>query len=166
MKLMVCFTLLCLLGASRQNDANCMIRFYAVQHCECPCWTFNGTKWNYSSDPHKYSDEAVTPNRSNFGFKCIRTLSNGFKICDKSWRVCLKKRKGVQSLCSKVLKTPRKYNDITIWKLGSHKMRSLKIRSPKKKSTVLQNNLLDCAGKECDAGTSGEISLMLNWLIS
>ena len=164
MKLMVCFPLLCLLGTSRQNDANCMIRFYAVQHCECPCLTFNGTKWKYSSDPHKYSDEIVTASRSNFGFKCIRTLSNGFKICDKSWRVCLKKGKGVRSLCSEVLKTPRKYNDVTIWNLGRHKMRSLRIFSPKKNSIVVQNKLLGCAGEKCDVGTSGEIFLMLQLL--
>lgn len=77
-KLVVCFILVGLLGTSRQYDSNCMIRFYAVQQCQCPCWSFNGTNWNYSSDTHKYSDEVVSPSRSNFGFKCIRTFSNDF----------------------------------------------------------------------------------------
>ena len=163
-KLVVCFLLVGLLGTSRQYDANCMIRFYAVQHCQCPCWSFNGTNWNYSSDPHKYSDEVVTPTWSNFGFKCIRTLSNGFKVCDNSWRVCLKKRKGGKSLCSTVLKTPQKYSDIKIWNLGRHKMGSLRIRQLHSKSTVLTDNLLSCSGNKCDVGTSGEIFAMLKLL--
>ena len=160
-KLVVCFLLVGLLGISRQFDANCMIRFYAVQHCQCPCWSFNGTNWNYSSDTHKYSDEVVSPSRSNFGFKCIRTFSNDFKECDKSWRVCLKKRKGRKSLCSKVLKTSQKYNDIKIWKLGGHKMRSLRIHPLKIKSTPLQSSLLRCSGEECDVEASGRIFVIL-----
>ena len=162
-KLVVCFLLVGLLGTSRQFDANCMIRFYAVQHCECPCWSYNGTNWYYRSDHHKYSDEVVTPNRNSFGFKCIRTLSNGFKVCDKSWRVCLKKRKGGHPLCSKKLKTPEKYNDIKIWKLGGHKMRSLRIRQLKKKSYLPPNNLSGCSGEECDVGTTGEVFVILKW---
>ena len=162
MKLIFCFLTFGFISAARQNDANCMIRFYAVQHCECPCWTFNGTKWNYSSDPHKYSDEAVTPNWSNFGFKCIRTLSNGFKVCDNSWRVCLKKRKGRRVSCSKTLKilpsSPHKYDDITKWKMGRYKMRHLGIHIKKKRFIKLQVypiNELGCIGKDCEESNSG-----------
>ena len=162
-KLVVCFILVGLLGTSRQYDSNCMIRFYAVQQCQCPCWSFNGTNWNYSSDTHKYSDEVVSPSRSNFGFKCIRTFSNDFKECDKSWRVCLKKRKGGHPLCSKKLKTPEKYNNIKIWKLGGHKMRSLRILQLKKKSYLPPNDSLGCSGEGCDVGTTGEVFVILKW---
>ena len=70
MKLIVSFLLLVCLSRSRQFDANCMIRFYAVQQCQCPCWTFNGTNWDYRADAHRYSEEITTPSRRNFGFKC------------------------------------------------------------------------------------------------
>ena len=159
MKLIVSLLLLVFLSKSRQFDANCMIRFYAVQQCQCPCWTFNGTNWDYRADAHRYSEEITTPSWRNFGFKCIRTFADDSKQCDKSWKVCLKnvkrkKRSVTKHSCSKALKfsssTPEKYNDISVWKMGRHKMRSLRVRSLKETDNVYRNKVLGCSGKKCD----------------
>merc|ERR1712223_260431 len=131
MKLIFCFLTLGYISTARQNDASCMIRFYAVQHNQCPCWTFNGTSWDQNSDAHRHSGEITTPRRSNFIAKSIRTFSENSKQCNLGWRVCLKKRKGRRGSCAKTLKilpsSPQKYDDITKWKMGAYKMRHLGI---------------------------------------
>ena len=163
MKLIFCFLTFGFISAARQNDANCMIRFYAVQHNQCPCWTFNGTSWDYHSDSHRHSDEITTPSRGNFNAKSVRTFSENSESCNLRWRVCLKKRKQRKFSCSKTLKiftsSPQKYDDITKWKMGKYKMRYLWIHAIKKKVKQAKDNPgteLGCIGKECnesDAGT-------------
>ena len=132
-----------------------MIRFYAVKHNQCPCWTFDGKKWMYQSDPHIYNEETITPSRSIFVAKSIRTLADKFAQCDKRWRVCLKKGRS----CSKTLKifptTPKTYDDITKWDIGSYRMRSLGVHMIKKRIRANQNNVLGCVGKECDETLTG-----------
>jgi len=161
MKLITCFLILGFISTARQNDANCRIRFYAVQHNQCPCWTFNGTSWDYHSDAHRHSHEITTPSRSNFIAKSIRTFSENSESCNLRWRVCLKIRKGKRVSCSKTLKilpsSPHKYDDITKWKMGRYKMRHLGVHMKKKRFKKVQEysiNELGCIGQDCEESSS------------
>ena len=160
-KLSACFLVLVGLTTSRQTDANCMIRFYAVKHNQCPCWTYDGMKWMYQPDVHIHSDEIITPSRSFFVVKSIRTLTDNFEQCDIKWKICLKKGR----FCSKTLRilpsTPKTYHDVTKWEVGRYRMRALGVHMLKKRIKSSQNDVLGCIGKECEETLTGKKLLKL-----